>query len=214
MNVVASQKERYLIWLALVVLISCYFVFNYIAQNSAPHPTVAMDWEKNIPFIALFVVPYQSLYFNVLILFILLRKRIELWVLMLRMFFVLLFSYTFFLCVPLEYTFSRPNIDSNWFITWLFFLLDANDLPYNQLPSLHISTIVVYWYMLRGFLKNIWLKQVVFLWFFLIGLSTLFIYQHHFWDVVTGLLLGLTSVWIFSVENITKIKRLRRVKQL
>ena len=211
MNVLASQKERYLIWLSIGIFIFLYFIFNNIAENSAPHPSVVMDWEKDIPFIALFIVPYQSLYFNLLILFLLLRKRIELWTLMFRMFFILAISYAFFLFMPLEYTFVRPQIESNWFITWLFSLVDSNDLPYNQLPSLHISSIVVYWYSLRMYLKNIWLKQVLFVWFLLIGLSTLFVYQHHFWDIPTGLMLGLLSVWIFSETNVENIKKEKRL---
>ena len=211
MNVLASQKERYLIWLSIGIFIFLYFIFNNIAENSAPHPSVVMDWEKDIPFIALFIVPYQSLYFNLLILFLLLRKRIELWTLMFRMFFILAISYAFFLFMPLEYRFVRPQIDSNWFITWLFYLIDSNDLPYNQLPSLHISTIVVYWYSLRMYLKNIWLKQVLFVWFLLIGLSTLFVYQHHFCDIPTGLMLGLLSVWLFSETNVENIKKEKRL---
>ncbi len=207
MNVIASQKERYVIWASITISISLYFIFNILAKNSAPHPSVVMNWENNIPFIAIFVVPYQSLYLNIPILFILLRKRLELWVLLLRMLFILTVSYMFFLFMPLECTFSHPKIQANWFILWLFSLIDANDLPYNQLPSLHISSIVVYWYSLRKYLKNRYLKQILFIWFLLIGLSTLFIYQHHFWDIATGLLLGLFSVWIFSDKNVRILKK-------
>ena len=200
-----TTKEKYTIWVILVVIICSYFIFNHIALSSAPHPNVAMDWEKNIPFIEIFILPYQSLYFNLLALFVLLNERLMLWRFFLRMLFILIISYGFFLFMPLEYTLPRPDIQGNWFIHWLFIMIDKNDLPYNQLPSLHVSSAVVYWYSLRSYLQNRYLKNMLFIWFVLIVLSTLFTYQHHFLDVVAGLFLGLVAVAVFNKNRVEKI---------
>ena len=214
MKSVVSYKERYSVWLFIWAYVSLYTIINHIVEANAPYETVAMEWEKGIPFLPVFILPYQFLTLNLVILFFLIKKRIELWVFALRVLFVFSISYIFFIFMPLEYSFMRPKIDSNWFIVWLFSLVDAVDLPYNQLPSLHVSSCVVYWYSLREYISNIWVKRVLFVWYVLIGVSTLFVYQHHFLDIPTGLLLGICAVWLISKSRVANINilKLRSVK--
>jgi hypothetical protein len=97
----------------------------------------------------------------------------------------------------LAFAFEKPQIEG---YTFLFGLLSA-DLPYNQLPSLHISFAIVLWASMRKHLKHPLLKGAVALWFVLIALSTLLLYQHHFIDLPTGLLMGLAAVYSIGEDK-------------
>src|SRR5262249_41796819 len=71
----------------------------------------------------------------------------------------------------------------------LFEALGSVDQPYNQAPSLHIALLVVLWeFYLRHVPRA--MRWPLHLWFATIGVSVLTTYQHHFFDVPTGALLG------------------------
>ena len=206
MNAWTSKKERFIGWLMVSLFGLLYMYINTISHRSAPHPSVDMSWEMKMPFVPEFIFFYDSMYLIVILLFVLAQRRFELWTLVLRIVFIGSVSYAFFIMLPLEFAFSRPKVESFWLVNQLFELLEASDMPYNQLPSLHISSFVVYWFSLRKYLGSKWLKSLVFMWFLLVGVSVLVIYQHHFWDVLTGFLLGLLAVILISEEKIKKMK--------
>ena len=170
---------------------------NHVALN-APHPSIYMEWEKQIPFIPEFILFYHSMSVVVVVLFMLPQSRFELHNVIARLLFIYGVSYTIFLLYPLQFGFERPPIEHQPLLLSLFNLLDGIDLPYNQCPSLHISAFVVYWFALRCYLKNLYLRTVVLVWFLLVGVSVLFIYQHHFLDIVGGVVVGLVAVWLFK----------------
>jgi len=122
--------------------------------------------------------------------FLLPQSRLELRILALRVLFIVTFSVLIFAIFPLQFGFDKPHSDE---YQWLFWILSA-DLPYNQLPSLHISFAIVLWMSMRSHLKNVFLKYAVALWLWLIALSTLLVYQHHFIDLPTGALVGGAAV--------------------
>ena len=103
-----------------------------------------------------------------------------------------------FLLFPLHFSFARPAVDG--FPGTMFTLLAGFDQPFNQAPSLHIALLVVLWVRYaaacRGFL--LWLTH---LWAVLIGVSVLTTYQHHFFDLPTGALLGLLCLWLWPDET-------------
>lgn len=193
LNTIALFKERALwcIYLGAVFFL-LYGSANQYAALTAPHPAIYMEWEKAIPFIPIFIIPYMASDAMFVWAFALKQTRLELRVLAARVLFIVLISVLFFILVPLQFAFTKPSTTE---YTFLFNLLLA-DLPFNQLPSLHVSFAIILWDCMQRHFKSRFIKSVLGLWFGLIILSTLFVYQHHFWDLPTGALVGLTAIYL------------------
>ncbi|MDD4883162.1 dual specificity protein phosphatase family protein [Sulfuricurvum sp.] len=193
----ATLKERF-VW---VLFMGALFFILYGAANQyaslTPHPSIFMEWERRIPFVPSFIIPYMSSDVMFCIAFLLPQSRLELRILAMRVLFIVTFSVLIFTLFPLQFGFEKPHSDE---YQWLFGLLSA-DLPYNQLPSLHISFAIVLWASMRSHLTNLFLKYAVALWLWLIALSTLLVYQHHFIDLPTGALMGALAIALIRPNN-------------
>lgn len=193
----ATLKERF-VW---VLFMGALFFILYGAANQyaslTPHPSIFMEWERHIPFVPSFIIPYMSSDVMFCIAFLLPQSRLELRILAMRVLFIVTLSVVIFTLFPLQFGFEKPKSDE---YQWLFGLLSA-DLPYNQLPSLHISFALVLWASMRSHLKNVFLKYAVALWLWLIALSTLLVYQHHFIDLPTGALMGALAIALIRPNN-------------
>lgn len=193
----ATLKERF-VW---VLFMGALFFILYGAANQyaslTSHPSFFMEWERHIPFVPSFIIPYMSSDVMFCIAFLLPQSRLELRILALRVLFIVALSVLIFTVSPLQFGFEKPKSDQ---YQWLFGLLSA-DLPYNQLPSLHISFAIVLWMSMRAHLKNVFLKYAVALWLWLIVLSTLLVYQHHFIDLPTGALMGALAIALIRPNN-------------
>jgi len=191
-------KERY-VWMLYmgIIFFLLYGAANQYAGITAPHPSYWMGWEKKIPFIEPFIVPYMSSDVMFVIAFFMPYTRLELRVLAARVLFIVVFSCMVFVLFPLQFAFEKPEVEH---FTFLFGMLEA-DLPYNQLPSLHIAFAIVLWASMRKHFKHTWLKVFTALWLWLIALSTLFVYQHHFIDLPAGALLGILALYVIAEEK-------------
>jgi len=78
-------------------------------------------------------------------------------------------------------------------------------LPFNQAPSLHVSFAIVLWYSMQTQINSLFFKTLLALWFGLIALSTLFVYQHHFIDLPTGALVGFLAVYFISEKKENRV---------
>lgn len=192
------MKER-LVWMLYmgIVFFLLYGVANYYASQSAPHSSLYFDWEKRIPFIPEFIVPYMSSDLMFVLAFLLPYTRLEIRILAARVLFIVIVAVIVFTLLPLQFAFEKPQSSS---FTFLFGLLQA-DLPYNQAPSLHVAFAIVLWSSMQKYLRSKLLKLAVATWFLLIILSTLFVYQHHFMDLPTGALLGLLALYLIRIDK-------------
>lgn len=189
-----SKREPGLFWRAVGCLaiagILHIVVYSWCNQFTATRSDVGslyFEWERNVPFVPWLIVPYWSLDFFFCGAFFLCRNRAELRLLTLRLVFVVLASAACFLLFPMRFGWARPE-PQGWTAP-LFHALYANDLPYNLAPSLHISLRSLVWVVYGASLRG-WLRTTVKVWFILIGVSTLLLWQHHFLDVATGFLMG------------------------
>jgi len=191
-------KERF-VWMLYmgIFFFLLYGASNQYAALTAPHPSLWMLWEKKIPFVEAFIVPYMSSDIMFVIAFFLPYTRLELRVLSARVLFIVLISCAIFVLFPLQFAFPKPKIEH---FTFLFGLLEA-DLPFNQLPSLHIAFAIVLWFSMRKYLKNFWIKSLTAVWLGLIGVSTLLVYQHHFIDIPMGAVLGFLALFFVNVKK-------------
>lgn len=189
-----AYASAWMLGTGLLFLI-CYGASNQYSAGLAHVPSLYLPWETAIPFIPWSVVPYWSLDLLFIVSFYGLASRAELHRHAARILFALLVSVGGFLLYPLHFAFSRPETQG---IPGLLFDALAVDLPYNQLPSLHISLALIYWPVIRRMLPN-GLRGIAAVWFVLIGLSTLTTYQHHAIDLAGGLLVGLLSMHLIPL---------------
>jgi protein-tyrosine phosphatase len=93
---------------------------------------------------------------------------------------------------PLRFAFERPSA-SGW-LGAVFDWFRGMDRPYNLLPSLHIAFLTILAQHYARHIRRFW-RHASNVWFFLVGLSTLLTYQHHFLDVVAGFALGVCCIY-------------------
>ena len=193
-----AQYRHRLSYLALnaSVFAIAYALSNAYAAAHAPQLSVAMTWERAIPFLPWMIVPYMSSGFFFAASFFWVRARDQLRVLSQRLLLCTVVACLVFVLCPLQLSSTRPAVDSH-LLAPLFAYLNFADRPYNQLPSLHVAYCVVFWSALKQPLAAP-LKLALGIWLTLVAVATLFIYQHHFLDVLAGLLLGGSSILVIS----------------
>lgn len=195
MQAQSTLKERvvWMIYLGIVFFL-LYGSANEFASITSPHLSVFFEWERSIEFNPAFIVPYMSSDIVFISAFLLAQTRAELRELTLQVLFIVLLSVSLFIIFPLQFSFEKPATTS---FTFLFNLLE-NDQPFNQLPSLHVSFAVVFWFSMKKHIPNPIVKTALLVWLMLIIASTLFVYQHHFLDIPTGMLVGMLAVYVIK----------------
>ena len=141
------------------------------------------EWERNLPFVPFFILPYLSIDLFFVAAPFLLADEEALGLFVRRVALAICVAGLFFLCLPLRFAFPRPVV-SGW-VGALFDWFRALDAPVNLFPSLHAALclllVQVYARYLRGFTR-----VLVLLWFGLIVLSPLLTRQHHVIDILGG----------------------------
>lgn len=182
--------------LFLVVYGAC----NWITSVRGDVATWYFDWERLIPFVPLMIVPYMSIDLFFVAGPFLCRDRSDLGTLARRIVLVILVAGACFLLVPLRFAFTRPETGG-----WPGAIFDAFrtlDAPHNLFPSLHIT--------LGAILADLYTRHTtglaragVYVWFSLVGLSTVLTYQHHVLDVAGGCALAALCVWVIPRSPLT-----------
>lgn len=153
--------------------------------------------DQALPVVPLFAVPYVSLQpfiYGSLVIFLLFRARIFQSA-VLSMIVTFLISYAFF--AFLQTYVDRPVLTGSDVFTSMVRDVYAGDHPYNDFPSLHVSTstiIAIHWWRLG---RKYTLPLIV--WAALIAMSTVMIRQHYVADIAGGLILAFgTSLFFLS----------------
>jgi protein-tyrosine phosphatase/membrane-associated phospholipid phosphatase len=175
-----------------VLFVVVYGWCNWITAQRHDVGTLYFEWERFIPFVPLMIVPYLSIDLFFVAAPFLCRNERELATFSKRIVAAIVVAGICFLLFPLRFAFERPHASS-----WLGAVFDwfrGMDKPYNLLPSLHITfrTILAQHYARHT--RGLW-RSASNVWFFLVGLSTLLTYQHHFMDVAAGFALGIYCIY-------------------
>jgi membrane-associated phospholipid phosphatase len=185
-----------------------YGFANWLASQRASVPVAVFEWERAIPFEAWTIVPYWSIDALYALSLFVCATRDELDTHARRLVTAQVVAIACFVAFPFRFSFERPAVDG--VPGALFALLGGFDLPYNQLPSLHIALAVILWVLYAGKLQpgasegsaHGWRRMariLLTLWFVMIGASVLTTYQHHFIDLPTGFALGWLCVWLWPL---------------
>jgi membrane-associated phospholipid phosphatase len=189
----AVKTSAFLSALFLVVYNGC----NYITSLRRDVPSFYFSWERHIPFVPIFILPYMSIDLFFVAAPFIFRDERSLLVYRRRIVAAILVAGACFLMFPMRFAFERPEV-GGW-LGVIFNNFRNVDKPFNECPSLHMAlrTILALAYARRfeGALR--WVFRI---WFSLIGFSTVLTYQHHVIDVAAGLGLGAFCVYLFQTE--------------
>ncbi len=183
-------------WLAFLApfFYVTYGAANAVAARRVDVPSIVFEWERHVPFIDWTIIPYWSINgFYGVSLFIC-ATRAELDTHVRRLLTAQGVAVVCFLLFPLRFTFQQP--ESHGLPAALFAALTSFDKPFNQAPSLHIALLVILWCLYDKHLPRT-SRWALHLWFALVGVSVLTTYQHHFFDLPTGALLGIFCLWLW-----------------
>ena len=192
-----ARSKPWRLAIVWVLFLGPFFYLTYGAANASAAgrehvPSVVFGWERHVPFLPWTIVPYWSINgFYVLSLFIC-ATRHELTTHVRRLVTVQIAAVACFLVYPLQFTFQRPVTDG--LPGALFAALTSFDRPFNQAPSLHIALLIILWPLYTRHLPKA-ARVLLHPWFALVGASVLTTFQHHFFDIPTGVLLGAATLW-------------------
>jgi membrane-associated phospholipid phosphatase len=169
---------------------------GYEALNHGPYRLfLRSPIDQALPVVPIFVVPYVSLQpfiYGSLVIFLLFRARIFQSA-VLSMIVTFLVSYVFF--AFLQTFVERPSLTGGDVFTRMVRDVYAGDHPFNDFPSLHVSTsaiIAIHWWRFsRRF------GPIPAFWAALIAMSTVLVRQHYLADVAGGLILAFGTSLFF-----------------
>lgn len=191
---------RAIAWLAFLTpfFYLTYGASNAIAAGRLDVPSIVFGWERQIPFLAWTIVPYWSINAFYGLSLLVCATRTELDVHARRLLTAQVLAVACFILFPLKFTFRQP--EAHGLPGMLFDALTSFDKPFNQAPSLHIALLVILWQLYAKHLPRTW-HWPLHLWFTLVGVSVLTTYQHHFFDLPTGALLGVFCLWFWPDDG-------------
>ncbi len=205
-----NENEQPLRWRAalwLLLLGPFFFISyggaNWFASTQEHVGYIVFDWERQIPFVPWTIIPYWVIdLFYAISLFICTSKD-ELDGHARRLLTAQVVAVCCFMLFPLQFSFDQPQAEGVF--GGLFAALYSFDRPFNQAPSLHIALLVILWklyweHLPRRFHLLLHLVCV------LIAISVLTTYQHHFFDIPTGALLGWFCIWLWPDEGISMLQ--------
>ena len=182
--------------LFLIVYGSC----NWFTARRANIGSFYFEWERNIPFVPFFILPYMSIDLFYVGAPFLCRTGRELSVFAKRIAAAIIIAGVCFLIFPLRFAFPRPHTEG--FLGTVFDWFRGMDAPYNLLPSLHAALMLI---LLDIYLRNTGgiVRIAITVWFALIALSPLLTYQHHLIDLIGGFVLAAVCFCIFRGADLS-----------
>ena len=194
-----------------IFFFTSYNLTNWYTANLSDVGSLVFSWESLIPLWPWTIVPYWSIDLMYGLAILLASSKQSLKILCLRLFSAQIICITCFLIFPLKFSFERPNLDG--FLSLWFDVLMGFDKPFNQAPSLHITLLVILWQFYNCYFQSKFNQLLLHVWCFLIALSVLTTWQHHFFDVPTGLWAGCFCIWLWPENGMTPLKSKSYAKQ-
>jgi predicted protein tyrosine phosphatase len=181
-----------------ILFVIVYGGCNWITSQRTDVRTLYFQWERFIPFVPFFIVPYLSIDLFFIAAPFFCRDRAELWIFCRRVTAAILIAGLCFLLLPLRFAFARPSVPGWMGISFDWFRqLDA---PYNLVPSLHAVFLLFLFDLYERNLCGM-ARWLMLAWLVLIGFSPILTYQHHVLDVVAGFVLAGYCFYLFRAPG-------------
>lgn len=207
---VASDEPRP--WrraIAWLVFLAPFFYLTYGAANALAArrqhvPSIVFEWERHILFVDWTIIPYWSINAFYGVSLFVCRTKAELDAHGRRLITAQVVAVACFILFPLKFTFQQPETDG--LAGFMFDALTSFDKPFNQAPSLHVALLVILWRLYTKHVPRL-AQWPLHIWFALVGVSVLTTYQHHFFDIPTGALLGFFCLWLWPERGDSPLAR-------
>ena len=183
-----------------VYQISFYFLITFIVKNFPTYSLAIPGIDENIPFIPAFIIPYTlSFPFWYITFFIIGTTEKKHFYNFISM---CLIGYTigFIMLMVIHGGIERLELDTSNFFEWclsFMYMMDNPDMGIKLFPSFHV---LVSFYICVGLFrqKNIHISYriISIIMLVIISLSTVFIKQHYFVDIIAALVLGALTCFI------------------
>jgi membrane-associated phospholipid phosphatase len=188
--------------IALGVAIVALAILSYELLNHVGRPKLielTTDFDRSMPLVPVFVVPYLSfipLVFVVLPL-LSLRSAAVFRAYCLSLFIAQMIMNVLYLLVPA--TVVRPTLEgTDVFSVLLRDLVWKLDEPLNTFPSNHVTFSVIAILALTSLKLGRWWVLPLQIWLGLVCVSTLLVYQHVVLDLISGVGIGVLVFWLTS----------------
>ncbi len=178
-----------------LLFLGVYSSCSIITTLRADVGSFYFPWERSIPFIPAFILPYMSIDLFFIAAPFLARSDRERITVARRIAAAIIIAGVCFLLFPLRLTYERSHVDG--FLGVIFNNFRALDGVFNQFPSLHIALSLILFDLYGRRLRKL-VHLGVILWFALIGLSPLFTHQHQIVDIFGGFVLGVLCLHFFD----------------
>jgi len=192
---VAARTSALLSLLFVVV----YGGSNWLTSLRTDVGTWFFEWERQIPFVPVMILPYMSIDAFFVAAPFLCRDRLELHTLARRISFAIVVSGICFLLLPLRFAFERP--EAGGWLGAIFGTFRGLDQPFNLFPSLHIALRTILAELYARHTTGV-LRGATHVWFSLVGFSTVLTYQHHIVDVAGGFVVAIACFYCFRESSL------------
>ncbi len=212
------------IWLVLYIPIYV-LIFNYLEELISPEYNYWVSYtpiDDIIPFNELFVIPYVIWFPYIFLMgaYLFFRDKDA----FIRYVWGFIIGFTtsliFFVILPNGQDLRPETFPRDNFLTDMVASLYAGDTNTNVLPSMHVigAWIIFFVYLDCENLRKWWHISIAFVVAVLVTLSTVFIKQHSFLDVVWGIIwcvpiYFITQVWMKRRMDARKEKKARKAEQ-
>lgn len=189
--------------LSLALLVPVFHVF-YLIQNCFRYNRLILSTKIDnfFPLISLFIIPYELWFLFVaggLILFAFVDRKYY-YQLLSSLLTGAGISYLLFYFYPTEII--RPVITGNTLFDSMVKGYYIYDRPYNCFPSIHVLYTVIITLFVCKFFKNNYLRVAMILSCIIISISTLYVKQHYFIDVIAGAFIAIFLYLFFSNDYV------------
>ncbi|OCG48443.1 hypothetical protein A9G35_01655 [Gilliamella sp. Choc5-1] len=208
-NKLTAYKLAWLVGLTVFFFTSYNFA-NELTAIRSDVGSLVFEWEHSIPLWPWTIIPYWSIDLMYGLAILLASSFSALKRLGFRLLSAQIICIFCFLIFPLKFSFERPPLGG--FSGVLFAVLMGFDKPFNQAPSLHITLLIILWQFYVNYLHSKLARYILHVWCFFIGVSVLTTWQHHFFDIPTGLWVGCFCIWLWPDNNLSPLKNRQLAK--
>lgn len=211
MNTIIKFINEHKHFLYLFILIPLLICFNFCQIFLKPKYIMYCSFDDYIPFLKIFILVYMFwfIYIGIGFVYFGLKSRDDFMNLAKFLFLGMGISYVIFVILPSGQN-LRPTLDGDDILTKMVGFIYSIDPPTNVCPSIHVINSIgvnaVVWNS-SLFANNKRIKISSAATMILICLSTLFIKQHSFLDVIAGI--GLSIVLYGFIYTIPKVRKKR-----